>query len=221
VVRAAERADRLLASDFCYRHVQGLPELRRRIASGELGRIEAIDLTFHNAYAPNGPWCFDRAQAGGGCLLDLGIHLLDLVQWLLGGTLHLVSAARYAQGRRLGAADSAVEDLAFCEYRHASGTLVRLVCSWHANLGCAARIGADIHGSRAGARWRNIDDSFMDFVVEVCRGTQCERLGGYPDDWTARALLQWLQQLSNDRGFDPQIWELCAVARLIEEAYQQ
>lgn len=221
VVRAAQRADRLLAADFCYRHVQGMPELRQRLRDGELGSIEAIDLVFHNAYAPNGSWCFDRAQAGGGCLLDLGIHLLDLVQWLLGGTLQLVSAARYADGRRLEAISNAVEDLAFCEYRHESGTLVRLACSWRADLGCAARIGADIHGARAGARWRNVNDSFMDFVVEMCRGTQCERLGGYPDDWAARAMIQWLRRLSSDRSFDPLAWELCSAARLIEEAYQQ
>src|SRR5690554_6240294 len=76
VVAAARRADRLLGVDFCYRHLAGMAELRRRIQAGALGHPFAGRLVFHNAYGPDKPWFYDRNLAGGGCLMDLGIHLI-------------------------------------------------------------------------------------------------------------------------------------------------
>src|SRR5690606_34049316 len=42
----ARTADVLLAVDYCYRHVNGMNELRRLVQSGELGSLIAIDLVF-------------------------------------------------------------------------------------------------------------------------------------------------------------------------------
>src|SRR5690606_31420282 len=84
VLGAARAADRLLGIDFCYRHVNGMHELRDRVRAGAIGEIVAVDLCFHNAYGPDKSWCQDRLLAGGGCLLDLGVHLLDLALWVQG-----------------------------------------------------------------------------------------------------------------------------------------
>ena len=78
VVEAARSADRLLAVDFCYRHTAAMRAIRRAVEAGTLGRIYAADLVFHNAYGPDKPWFYDRARSGGGCVTDLGIHLVDL-----------------------------------------------------------------------------------------------------------------------------------------------
>jgi predicted dehydrogenase len=51
--------------------------------SGELGRVFAVDLVFHNAYGPDKPWFYDPELAGGGCVMDLGVHLVDLALWSL------------------------------------------------------------------------------------------------------------------------------------------
>ncbi|HEV7415357.1 MAG TPA: Gfo/Idh/MocA family oxidoreductase, partial [Tianweitania sediminis] len=83
VVEAARAADRLLGVDFSYRHTAGIQAIRSLVQAGELGAIRAIDLTFHNAYGPDKPWFYDRALSGGGCLMDLGVHLIDLALWVL------------------------------------------------------------------------------------------------------------------------------------------
>ena len=220
VVEAARRADRLLGVDFCYRYVQGMAELRQRMACGQLGRIAAIDLTFHNAYGPDKRWCFDRQLAGGGCLLDLGVHLIDLALWLQGNPpLELVARQLFSQGRAIAATQ--IEDLAVAEFRQPDGALVRLACSWHAHIGCDALIQLQVSGSEGGAAWRNVNGSFYDFELEVYRGTAREKLGGYPDEWGSRALQDWVRRLAVDGSYDPHSIDFIRSARLIDAVYGQ
>jgi predicted dehydrogenase len=84
VVAAARRNDCLLEVDFSYRMVAGVALLRALIQSGDIGDLYAIDLAFHNAFGPDKPWFFDPRQSGGGCVMDLGIHLIDLALWASG-----------------------------------------------------------------------------------------------------------------------------------------
>ncbi|MGH8179258.1 MAG: Gfo/Idh/MocA family protein, partial [Steroidobacter sp.] len=127
VIDVARSADRLLGIDFCYRHVQGMNDLRRRIQAGELGEILAIDLTFHNAYGPDKPWVYDRRLSGGGCLLDLGVHLIDLALWLQNGpALQLISSRLFARGAPVQIDQGEVEDMAFAEFRQSNDAVVRM-----------------------------------------------------------------------------------------------
>src|SRR5690606_9981181 len=82
-VAAARQADRLLAVDLSYRFTQGMQRIREQVRAGALGRVFAADLVFHNAYGPDKPWFYDPRLAGGGCVMDLGVHLVDLALWLL------------------------------------------------------------------------------------------------------------------------------------------
>ena len=118
VIAEARKSDRLLAVDFSYRHVAGVAALRERVQSGEMGELQAIDLTFHNAYGPDKPWFHDLAQSGGGCVMDLGIHLVDLAQWI-GGTADLDSVVAHlsARGRPLACPLAEVGEFASVQWR--------------------------------------------------------------------------------------------------------
>ena len=83
VVQAARVADRLLGVDLSYRFTNGMKAIRRAMASGDLGTPFAADLVFHNAYGPGKDWFFDPRQSGGGCVIDLGVHLVDLALWAM------------------------------------------------------------------------------------------------------------------------------------------
>ena len=84
VVTAARAADRLLGVDLSYRFMTGAERIRELIAARGTGRRLRAELTFHNAYGPDKAWFYDRKLSGGGCVIDLGIHLVDLVLWVLG-----------------------------------------------------------------------------------------------------------------------------------------
>ena len=81
VVAAARAADRLLGVDLSYRFVRGIALIRDLIHNGDLGTVYSADLVFHNAYGPDKPWFYDAVLSGGGCVIDLGSHLVDLALW--------------------------------------------------------------------------------------------------------------------------------------------
>lgn len=218
VVHAARAADRLLSVDFSYRYTAGMAAIRGLLEAGTLGRVHAIDLTFHNAYGPDKPWFYDRRQSGGGCVVDLGVHLVDLALWSLGfPAVEEVTAHLTAGGGPL--AGDAVEDFAVATLTLAGGTVVRLACSWRLHAGQDAVIAADFYGTEGGAALRNVGGSFYDFTAEHFTGTARHSLAGPPDAWGGRAAAAWAEQLAADRRFDPAAEELRRVAEAIDRIY--
>jgi len=218
VVAAARRADRLLGVDLSYRHTAGMRAIAPLVRSGALGRMFAIDLTFHNAYGPDKPWFYDRAQSGGGCVMDLGIHLADLALWLNpGATAERVDAALYAGGAPV--AGDAVEDYAAATVRLDNGVIVRLACSWRLHAGQDAVIEAAFYGTEGGAALRNVGGSFYDFTAEHFRGTARETLAVPPDDWGGRAAVDWARRLADGARFDAAAEDYVATARVLDAIY--
>jgi predicted dehydrogenase len=220
VIQAARSANKLLAVDFCYRTLAGVPRLRELIRAGELGHVYAVDLVFHNAYGPDKGWFYDLAQSGGGCVMDLGIHLVDLALWMLDGPeVREVSSRLYAKGALLAKPAQELEDYAIAQLELQDGIAARLACSWRLPAGCDAAIEAAFYGTNGGAAVRNVNGSFYDFQVERFRGTARETLGGYPDDWGGRAILEWVRRIGQDPSFDPEADLLADVAQVVDAIY--
>jgi predicted dehydrogenase len=220
VIDAARAKDRLLAVDLSYRFTEGMRRIRELIRSGELGHVYAADLVFHNAYGPDKPWFYDPALAGGGCVMDLGVHLVDLALWVLEyPRVSDVSATLFAQGERLGPRPDRVEDYAVAALELESKTSVRLACSWRLPAGYDAVISAAFYGTQGGALLRNVNGSFYDFIAERCRGTARERLASPPDAWGGRAAANWAVRLAAGERFSPEAERLLEVARVLDQIY--
>jgi predicted dehydrogenase len=220
VVDAARAADRLLGVDLSYRFTTGMQRLRERIQSGALGDIYAVDLVFHNAYGPDKAWFYDPKLSGGGCVMDLGIHLVDLALWVLGfPEVRRVSSQLFAQGRPMSGRTEAVEDFAAAQLELAPGTAVQLACSWKLSAGCDAVIEASFYGTQGGASLRNVNGSFYDFTADLFRGTSRERLAEPPDEWGGRAAVDWVARLSLGARFDPESERLVQVADALDRIY--
>jgi predicted dehydrogenase len=220
VVEAARRADRLLGVDLSYRHTQAMQRIRELVASGELGDVYAVDLVFHNAYGPDKAWFRDVELSGGGCVIDLGTHLVDLALWVLDfPRVTRVTSTLYAHGRRLDASPREVEDYAVASLELATGAIARLACSWNLAAGCDAIIEAHFHGTRGGASFRNVNGSFYDFVAEHYMGTHRERLVDPPDAWGGRAAVAWARQLAANPAFDSSIEHAIDAAAVLDAIY--
>jgi predicted dehydrogenase len=220
VVRAARSSDRLLAVDFSYRFIEGARQIRELIRTGSLGKVYNADLLFHNAYGPDKSWFYDPALSGGGCVIDLGIHLVDLALWSLDqGPVIRASSRLFMKGEPLGARTDVVEDFATAELELESGALVRLACSWRLPAGRDAVIQASFFGTDGGARLSNVDGSFYDFTAELFRGTSRRLLSAPPDDWGGRALVEWARQLAIGSGFDPAAGRIVEVAAVVDAIY--
>ena len=221
VIDAARTADRLLGVDFSYRFVEAFRVVRDIVRSGELGELFSVDLTFHNAYGPDKDWFYDPALAGGGCVMDLGSHLVDQMLWALDAPeIGAISSDLRSGGRPLADPTTQVEDFGVATIEIVDGPTVRLACSWKLQAGREAIISAEFYGTRGGAAVRNVQGSFYDFQAERYRGTSTEVLVGPPDDWGGRAAADWARRLSAGDRFDAEVAaELLAGAALLDRIY--
>jgi predicted dehydrogenase len=220
IVDAARKADRLLACDLSYRYTEAMRRVRNCVVEGEIGKVYAVDLVFHNAYGPDKSWARDPELAGGGCAIDLGIHLVDLALWTLGfPEVQGVSSRIFAQGQLLPPGSHAVEDYAVAEIELATGAVVRMACSWNLPFGRDAAIEAHFHGTQGGAAMTNIDGSFYDFAAARFQGTQRIPLADPPDGWGGRAIVDWAKRLGAGARYDRSIETIVQVATVLDRIY--
>lgn len=227
MVRAAEKADRLLGVDYSYRFTDGARGLKRLVDAGELGRIFHVDLVFHNAYGPDKPWCRDPRLAGGGALMDLGVHLIDLAFWLLGDPLvRKVRGGVFRQGERLSLGrltpqgEEGVDDFASAWIDLREGdVLASLAVSWNAHAGQDCVIRAAVLGTGGGAEFRNVNGSFFDFELARFDGRRTSIVASESRDWLGRAILDWVKRLAESNRYDPEIERSVTVSEVVDTVY--
>jgi predicted dehydrogenase len=224
VIDTARQANRLLGVDLSYRFISCLQNVYELCRSGQLGEVYAADLTFHNAYGPDKPWFYDARFSGGGCVIDLGIHLVDLALWNLGfPKVASTTSNLYSQGRQFhiqGGSAREVEDYAVATLTLSTGATIQISCSWKLPVGCDARISGFFYGTKGGAAFHNLDGSFYDFAAERFRGTNTEKLASPREQWGGRAAVHWARQLANGGAFDPDIERLKQVAGVLDAIYE-
>jgi len=223
IVDAARAADRLLGVDLSYRAIPAMVAVSDLVESGELGKVFAVDAKFHNGYGPDKAWFRDFSLSGGGCVLDLGSHLLDLALRPLGSPrVTRVQSSLFANGNLLAQGSEAVEDYGVATIETEDGTVINLSCCWNLNIGRDAEIEIAFYGTRGGAKLRNVDGSFYDFVGERFSGTKTERLSNPADtewQWGGLATLEWIERLAADGSFDRDAERFVLLAEVIDSVY--
>lgn len=221
VIDAAVKANKLLGADFSYRYTAAFQKIFETIRSGKLGKIFAIELKFHNAYGPDKPWFYEKRYSGGGCVLDLGIHLIDLMLYALDfPQVHTVKSNLFYRGKPV-VGQEIVEDYADVSLTLEGNISAHLSCSWKLNAGCDAIIEASFFGTEGGVTMKNVNGSFYDFDAYQFRGTQSEQLVSPPDNWGGRALIDWIGKLSVSSDFSSEAEEFYHSAEVIDRIYGQ
>ncbi len=148
MVRAAEDNDRVLEVSFNHRRRGDVQALKSVIDAGVLGTIYYAKAGWlrRQGIPGLGSWFTRSATAGGGPLMDIGVHMLDMALHLLGEpSVRAATAATYAEfgprGRgaspygpsgKTGVTDAAfdVEDLSTAFLRLEGGGTLLLESSW-------------------------------------------------------------------------------------------
>jgi predicted dehydrogenase len=152
----AHACRQLLFVDYSYRFLETTDGLRKAIS--EIGPVRSARAAFHNIYGPGAEktWFFDARLSGGGALIDLGVHLLDLALWLLQpGQVRVLSAD-------LSPRDMPVESSSTVTVR-LDGVEFTLEVSWNSQrpLTEICFEVESLHGSVV--RWENVEGSFFRF----------------------------------------------------------
>ena len=120
LVRQAEQAKRSLVLALANRVDPVIVETRRIVQSGEIGKLYGVDLqivadqTRLTNPAYHKTWVAQKARAGGGHLIWLGIHWLDLAMYISGSRIRDVAAlTANVGGQPIDTEDSAVVALRF------------------------------------------------------------------------------------------------------------
>ena len=130
-----------------------------------------------------------------------------------------MQSSLFSNGNRLRTVDKEVEDYGVAMIETADGTVLNLGCCWNMNVGREADIAIAFYGTQGGARLRNVDGSFYDFVAERFDGTKTEMIGNSENDWGGLATVEWINRLASDEGFDPNAERFVSLAQVIDRIY--
>jgi predicted dehydrogenase len=141
MVDAAESAGVVLMVGQYQRFVPEYRAVRELIDAGELGPIRAVRIDTMQSltsprvadYYPPGHWLFDGVRAGGGIVISVSVHKLDLARYLVGDIARVTAWTRGAAPEFVnGAEDYAV---ALLEFENGAlgelfGTYSGFLCPW-------------------------------------------------------------------------------------------
>ncbi|RBQ18911.1 hypothetical protein DP939_17080 [Spongiactinospora rosea] len=83
-IAAAQHGPARVTLAHCLRFDEQIGWLRRLVRDGALGRpVHTTAYAVHAGFGPDG-WFTDPALAGGGALMDLGVHAIDATRYVLG-----------------------------------------------------------------------------------------------------------------------------------------
>jgi predicted dehydrogenase len=123
---AADEGGALLMVAHCWRFHADVRRLRDRIEAGELGEVtKTRGYGVHAGWGPSG-WFVDPDLAGGGALLDMGVHAIDTARFLLGDPVPQRVCATI--GTRYG--DYLVDDDGILLIRWSDGTSSLVESGW-------------------------------------------------------------------------------------------
>lgn len=167
MVDAARTADRVLEVAFNHRRRADVQYVRRYLDEHDIGRIyHARSSWRRRAGIPGlGSWFTNRATAGGGAMIDLGPHMLDIALYLMDEPrITRVSAVAYGELGRAGRGGSAlaqatggtrtfeVEDFASALLRLDTGGSIQLEASWASHSADEEDIAVELLGAAGGVR---------------------------------------------------------------------
>jgi len=177
ILQAGQEAGKVLMIGFHRRWEPEYLKAKEMVEQGRLGNVYFVKTGYlRKKGIPGwGSWFTRKADAGGGALIDIGVHMLDLSLWLLGNPKPLaVFAKTYGELGKLkkglgtwgtpnwnGYFD--VDDLAVAMIRLEGGITLLLEVSWAANIKTDSVPYVQLVGDKGGL---SVHGSAMEFIGE-------------------------------------------------------
>ena len=136
IISACQRNSVKLMIGYPLRFKTDLQELKKQVNNRNFGDIEVAHATyvgcgpfFHReqdyAPVPVPEWWFNKELTGGGALIDVGIHMINLLRWFLGDITDIKSQLGYRLNMDM-------EDSALCLAKFDSGARAVITAGWFA-----------------------------------------------------------------------------------------
>ncbi len=180
---AAEQSGKTLMVMRNNRYWESSKFLKKFIEDGKMGDIYAgrCGWVRRRGIPGKGGWFTTKEQSGGGPLIDLGVHMMDVAIWLMGNPVPVaVSGCTYTKFANADTkADSEhstfgevkkdgifdVEDLAMGFVKFDNGACLQIEFSWASNIDEEDNF-VELRGSKAGSSWHNAGGSKLKIFAE-------------------------------------------------------
>ena len=173
MLTASKTADKRLMINFSYRFTPEAARLKQEVDSGTLGDIyyARTEWLRRRGLPGFGGWFGQKAMSGGGPLIDLGVHRLDLALWLMGypvPTWVMASTCNPIASRLAKQSGRAfdVEDFATAMIKFEDGATLDLTASWASNIKEQELMQTRLLGTEAGLIQRNRNEGY-EFEAEI------------------------------------------------------
>lgn len=171
IVAAAERAGVKTQLTFNFRFFPAIMRAKQLVDEGFLGRVFSFRGRYYRSsyIDANKPmtWRLSKAASGGGALLDLGSHVLDLLYYLLGsfdsvqGTLDTLIKERPTSAGSSEKMQVDVDDIALLHLRTTEGVLGLVEVS-RMGTGATNDLVIEIFGDKGAIRFHAADPSWLE-----------------------------------------------------------
>jgi predicted dehydrogenase len=173
MLEVSRKTGKRLMINFSYRFTEQSMALKAQVDSGLLGDIYFARTIWHRRRGMPGlgGWFGIKALSGGGPLIDLGVHRLDLALWLMGypkptwvmGNTydHLAQEIAGKQGKAFD-----VEDLAAGFIKFENGASLVVEASWAANIAEREQMETRLYGTKGGLIQKNVEETYK-FEAEI------------------------------------------------------
>jgi predicted dehydrogenase len=86
MVETSRRTGKVLATGFNHRYFPAIQFTKQALDNGTIGELDHIRaFAGHTGLSEfKAPWMYEKRTLGGGALMDVGIHIIDLTRYLLG-----------------------------------------------------------------------------------------------------------------------------------------
>ena len=177
--KAAEDNGKVLMVMRNNRFVEASAFAKKYIEDGRMGDIYAgrCGWVRRRGIPGKGGWFTTKEESGGGPLIDLGVHMIDLAIWLMGNPTPVAVSgntwryfantkssdsvhAKFGDAKNAGTFD--VEDMAMGMIRFDNGALLQIEFSWASNIKNEHRF-VELRGSKSGLTW---DDEALEIYTE-------------------------------------------------------
>ncbi|KRB21642.1 fructose reductase [Mesorhizobium sp. Root695] len=185
MVTAARAAGIVLGTNHHLRNAGAHRVMREAIAAGRIGKPIAARV-FHSVYLPENlqGWRITKPEAGGGVVLDITVHDVDTLRFVLDDDPVEVSC--FTQS--VGMAGSGLEDGAMCIWRFKSGIIAQSHEGFTTKF---AGIGFEVHGSEGSLIASNVMTQKPDGSVLLRTAEGEEQLSFDRDDLYTRSVHQF------------------------------
>ncbi len=155
IITAVHAADVHLQLSFMHRYFEEVVCARRLLADGVIGQVFSIRMRNATPGPDWDAWFYSRARVGGGVVMQLGIHGIDLLRHLFGEIIGVSANTALMRTERTLADGTRIrpdnEDHALALYRFACGALATHEMSMSEVAGCD-RFTLEIYGEH-GTIW--------------------------------------------------------------------